>query len=699
MASEAIVNVTIGGVTTAVKDFNQLAEALQKTSQEAKKAGEETKKGAKEAKDSAKKQEDALGPVSKRIKDLKKDFAGFTSDLKKGFAGGVNAIKGFAESIGIGTKAAKGLAVGLSALGIPLLIAAVTALIGYFKNFEGGAKALQTALNVLGAIMDGLTEAFMALVNLDFGGFIDGIIGIGGKAVEAAKGTDALFKAQKNLFEQTKKLTLENAKLNKEIEGQKKVLEDTTLSYDARLAALKAVNAATEKLAKNQIALTQANLTELTAQLALEKNYEKRRELELKIVETQASLIDSQTQLNNTVYAAGKAERELRKEENARITEAAAKRKEDAAQKKQSAKDVADTLEKLRLRTLTDELEVIKQTLAAEKQAAIDSLTAKGATREQLAQLEKYYDELGVNQVKAYNDKKATEQETADKTAQDKQDQVDAQALQKQRTFDDQLLALQNGTAMTAAESFQNEYFAAQTALDRQLQDELITREQYQQLVTANDAIYAQRRIDIAKNEEDQRKALDEQRLQTASATFGQLATILGEATFAGKTAASAEALIQAYLGASKAYTSLVGIPVVGPALAAAAAAIAVTTGLMNVQKIQSVGYETPKAATGGLIVGPSHRNGGVPIEAEGGEYVINRASMGVPGVAGMASMLNSMSRPKFEAGGMVSVPDINQQQQMFNQLANTPVKTYVLANDVTTAQQSRFQIERLSTL
>ena len=44
--AEAVVNVTIGGVTTAVKDFNQLAEALQKTSQEAKKAGEETKKGA-----------------------------------------------------------------------------------------------------------------------------------------------------------------------------------------------------------------------------------------------------------------------------------------------------------------------------------------------------------------------------------------------------------------------------------------------------------------------------------------------------------------------------------------------------------------------------------------------------------------------------------------------------------------------------
>ena len=689
--AEAVVNVTINGVTTAVKDFNQLAEALQKTSQEAKKAGEETKKGAKEAKDSAKKQEDALGPVSQRLKSLKEDFAGFTGDLKKGFAGGVNAIKGFAESIGLGTKAAKGLAVGLSALGIPLLIAAVTALIGYFKNFEGGAKALQTALNVLGAIMDGLTEAFMALVNLDFGGFIDGIVGIGGKAVEAAKGTDALFKAQKNLFEQTKKFTLENAKLNKEIEGQKKVLEDTTLSYDTRLAALKEVNAATEKLAKNQIALTQANLTELKAQLLLEKNYEKRRELELKIVETQASLIDSQTQLNNTVYDAGKAERELRKEENDRIKEAAAKRKEEAAQKKQNAKDVADTLEKLRLQTLTDELEIINQTLAAEKSAAIETLKAKGATAQQIAQVEEYYNQLGIQRVTAYNEKVQQTNDAAATAEADKKAQQDAEKLNKQRAFDDQLLSLQAATITTATEQLNTEYLASQTALDRQLQDELITREQYQQLVTANDAIYAQRRGEISKTEAQQRQANLEASLQGAADIYGQLSDLFGKETEAGKSAAIAQAYINTYLSATKAYQSLAGIPVVGPALGIAAAAVAVATGLKNVKTIKN----PPKAETGGMIFGPSHRNGGVMIEAEGGEMIINKAAMQVPGVAGMAAMLNSVSSPKKYADGGT----VDNLENQLNSMSMAPVKTYVLANDVTSAQQSRFQIERLSTL
>jgi len=688
--AQAEITITINGVTQAVKDFDELQKVIKKTEQESKKAGDAAKKTGEQAKDAAKKQEDSLGPVSKRIKGLKEDFAGFTGDLKKGFAGGVNAIKGFGEALGLGTKAAKGLAVGLSALGIPLLIAAITALVGWFKNFEGGAKALQTALNVLGAIMDGLTEAFMALVNLNFGGFIDGIVGIGGKAVEAAKKTDTLFKAQKTLFEQTKKLTVENAKLNKEIEGQKKVLEDTTLSYDERLAALQKVNAATQKLAKNQIALTQANLAELKAQLALEKNYEKRRELELKIAETQASLIDSQTQLNNTIYDAGKAERELRKEENERVKEAAAKRKEEKDKKIQDAKDVAAALEKLRLQTLTDELEAINQTLAAEKTAAIESLKAKGATADQIAQLEEYYNQLGIQRVNAYNEKVQQTNDAAAKTEADKKAQDEATKLQKQRAFDDQLLALQNATATTAQEQLNNEYLASQTALDRQLTDELITREQYQQLVTANDEIYAQKRAQIAKTEAQQRQANLQTSLQAVGDIYGQLSDLLGKETEAGKSAAIAQAYINTFLSATKAYQSLAGIPVVGPALGVAAAGAAIAAGLKNVQTIKN----PPKAALGGYIVGPSHANGGVPIEAEGGEYIINRAAMQVPGVASMAQSLNSTARPQYADGGTIE----NTSNQL-NSMGSMPIRTYVIANEVTSAQQASFQIERLSKL
>ena len=59
----------------------------------------------------------------------------------------------------------------------------------------------------------------------------------------------------------------------------------------------------------------------------------------------------------------------------------------------------------------------------------------------------------------------------------------------------------------------------------------------------------------------------------------------------AGKAAAISDAIIQTWLGAQKAYTSLAGIPVVGPALGAAAAAAAVLAGMVRVQNIQSTHF------------------------------------------------------------------------------------------------------------
>jgi len=52
-----------------------------------------------------------------------------------------------------------------------------------------------------------------------------------------------------------------------------------------------------------------------------------------------------------------------------------------------------------------------------------------------------------------------------------------------------------------------------------------------------------------------------------------------------------------------------------------------------------------PKAATGGLIVGKSHAQGGALIEAEGGEMIINKKSSGMFG--GLLGMLNGLGNGK----------------------------------------------------
>lgn len=124
-------------------------------------------------------------------------------------------------------------------------------------------------------------------------------------------------------------------------------------------------------------------------------------------------------------------------------------------------------------------------------------------------------------------------------------------------------------------------------------------------------------------------KAVNDNKLQLASQTFGNLVTLLGRESEAGKAAAIAQATIDTYLAAVKAYQSLSGIPIVGPALGALAAGVAVAAGLANVKKIMSTDASV-KMARGGILKGPPHVHGGIKTsfgELEGEEIVINKNS------------------------------------------------------------------------
>lgn len=81
-------------------------------------------------------------------------------------------------------------------------------------------------------------------------------------------------------------------------------------------------------------------------------------------------------------------------------------------------------------------------------------------------------------------------------------------------------------------------------------------------------------------------KLIKNAKLDIASSVLGSMTTILGEETAAGKAAAVAQATINTYQAANAAYSSMAGIPIVGPALGAAAAAAAVIAGIANVKQI-----------------------------------------------------------------------------------------------------------------
>jgi hypothetical protein len=160
-------------------------------------------------------------------------------------------------------------------------------------------------------------------------------------------------------------------------------------------------------------------------------------------------------------------------------------------------------------------------------------------------------------------------------------------------------------------------YQEQQSRLTEALELELITREQYANLEVEMRQVTADRiaQIEMARND---------MMLTSASSAFGAMsndlmafAQLFGEEQsemFAiAKAAAIAQTIIQTYQGAQQAFTSLSGIPVVGPALGVAAAAAAVAGGLARVSAISS---QSP-SFDGGGFTGYGSRTGG--LDGKGG--------------------------------------------------------------------------------
>ena len=131
---------------------------------------------------------------------------------------------------------------------------------------------------------------------------------------------------------------------------------------------------------------------------------------------------------------------------------------------------------------------------------------------------------------------------------------------------------------------------------------------------------FAEAKLELDRQKAEQTAALEMQvsakRQKTMATTLNNLASLQSSSNkkmaAVGKTAAIAQATIDTYKSAVSAYSAMAGIPVVGPALAVAAAAAAIAAGLNNVAQISNV-----QLAEGGLVKAVT---GGVPaVIGEGG--------------------------------------------------------------------------------
>jgi len=133
------------------------------------------------------------------------------------------------------------------------------------------------------------------------------------------------------------------------------------------------------------------------------------------------------------------------------------------------------------------------------------------------------------------------------------------------------------------------------------LTDERILDAKRTQLETMNELDNQAGIQRIQKEEEIQsamaqiRQSWGKQQTGAVSKMFGDLSTLQQSGNKkmfeVGKAAARAQTVMSTYEGAQKAYTSLAGIPIVGPALGAAAAAAAIAAGGIRLQAINSTSF------------------------------------------------------------------------------------------------------------
>ena len=178
------------------------------------------------------------------------------------------------------------------------------------------------------------------------------------------------------------------------------------------------------------------------------------------------------------------------------------------------------------------------------------------------------------------------------------QDQADAEdALKEEKKLADQklederiakILALTDLEILNARQKLQRDRDNALAELD---------------LLDATEAEKQKIRDHYAAEEQKIDELTTDNKLDLASNAMGDLASLFGEESKAGKAAAIAQTTIETYKGATSAYASLAGIPIVGPALGAISAAAAVAAGFANVKKITSIGPPVGGASGGGAAI------------------------------------------------------------------------------------------------
>lgn len=635
-------------------ELNKMSEAQRTTSKEGQDLTERTKALS-----------DKLKELEKSVGDNRRNVGNYAESVKdgilqtQGLTGGTGALVGQMKN---GIAGVQAFNAALKANPIIFVVSLVLTLISNIEKLMKRNSELAASLNaafapfkvVFGRLLDWITGLFegVALLLENLAKAVTWLLDKLGLISEetkraAAEGAKLAAQTQKIYQAETAAL-VPMAQMRREMEELKTLAADQNKSAAERTKLLEQAREKLHAIRDMELSVLEAKYKQIKAenQLGYTSDEDARKEQEaLAALEAaRASYATQEKEMAGQVSGFIKQERDKQAAAAQAAAARSAKAAEDAAKREaeaqKKAQDAIKAAQDAQLKKYAEAVTAMQLDIAQrEIEGAKISLQELQAVNDQKIEIETYRRAQGLIGEQEYiNNVRQLELEYAAevKARKDEEDQ-------KER--DRQALNLENDRAL-ADMKMTNDLDSQLARLDAQKAAEIANAE----AIGAETAAIVER-YEIMKDE-TKRKYYNAQ-LEMAAGTAEQLSSLLGEESAAGKAFATAQALINTYLGATKALEQ-------GGIYGIAQAAIVVAAGMkqvMNINKTKEpdtkINTSVKKYAKGGQIYGASHAAGGVTFtgsngqqfEAEGGEnvYILNRKASGA---------INALSALNMEYGG-----------------------------------------------
>ena len=680
-SQESSVNALRAQLAKNTKELNAMSAATRNNTDEGKALATETK----EISDKLKEMEKAVGDNRRNVGNYAesvqealsntKGLSGATGALASNMTGAVGSVKAFTTALLANPIVA---IVGL----VLTLISTVEKLMKRNTEMATNLKAAFAPFEVIfSRILDGITNLLNGVakaidwVSTKVVSLLNSIGLISDETAKAANAAKELTRAEQAIFESETDALVTLSAMSRELANQKSLVADQTKSIKERNAAANQGLSTLKQMENIEVGILKQKYEQIKAQneLSYTSAEDRRKEMEAlaalqskqagytekqKELISQASSLQKQETAKNS--AAATAAEQAKAQAAIKATEQAEKRKRELQQ---------ETIKQMEIALTTLDLSIKEREMNSNTNA--EKLANQKELAEKSLEIERYRLEQGlITQQEYANRETALRLQTMQLQQKATADQ---EALDKERRAMDEA----NRKEIEMSE-ITNQYDLRQAQLDAQYAQEMAAAERI-----GADTTLVQQKYEKAK--EDLTKARVNAELTMSAGLAGQMSSLLGEESEAGKAFGVVQATINTYLGATKALAQ-------GGILGIAQAAVVIAFGMKQVMSIAKqkdpdakINTSVKKYAKGGQIVGKSHAQGGVTFrgdngqvfEAEGGEnvYIMKRsASAEINALSALneahgGNSFGTSGLYKFADGGMVA--NISEANRLTRQMDN----------------------------